>query len=396
MLAPAGVGAGTVAARHPGARVFSITGTLRRLPPARAGARLALPVGIRQRQPPSVRERRREDDLVRDRGATRLAASRRRRLPRRERHAVREARAGILRADPRRPLQRAGAAACSRDRPRARARSQTRSPTTAASRASRRRPTSRHSPSATRRTATSPSAPRARRAARCSRSARRRSRRTPSCSPRPLGIEADCAGGAAFGALVEALRRGEIEPGAQVVLVVSGSAPRPEPAGSVRVHDDRPRRARRPHGPRPRLVALTETSPAFERDTAAPLRRDVRLLGTILGRVLVEQEGRVAARARRDGPPLGTRRAQQGPARTSRRRSPTPSRARRRSSCAPSASTSSSRTSPSSTTGCAGGARTHTTDGSRANRSTTRSAGSTSFRPTSSRRAPPARRSSWS
>ncbi len=36
---------------------------------------------------------------------------------------------------------------------------------------------------------------------------------------------------------------------------------------------------------------MSETSPAFERDTAAPLRRDIRLLGTILGRVLVEQEG---------------------------------------------------------------------------------------------------------
>jgi threonine synthase len=43
------------------------------------------------------------------------------------------------------------------------------------------------------------------------------------------GIEVDCAGGAAFGALVEAIRRGEVAAGARVVLVVTGSAPRPEP-----------------------------------------------------------------------------------------------------------------------------------------------------------------------
>jgi threonine synthase len=46
-----------------------------------------------------------------------------------------------------------------------------------------------------------------------------------------LGIEADCAGGAAFGALVEAIRRGEIEAGARVVLVVTGSLPRAQPGG---------------------------------------------------------------------------------------------------------------------------------------------------------------------
>ena len=51
-----------------------------------------------------------------------------------------------------------------------------------------------------------------------------------------LGIEADRAGGAAFGALVEALRRGDVEQGARVVLIVSGSSPRPEPAHSVRTH----------------------------------------------------------------------------------------------------------------------------------------------------------------
>jgi threonine synthase len=39
------------------------------------------------------------------------------------------------------------------------------------------------------------------------------------------GIEVDCAGGAAFGALVEAIRRGEIEKGSRVVLVVTGSRP---------------------------------------------------------------------------------------------------------------------------------------------------------------------------
>jgi threonine synthase len=43
-----------------------------------------------------------------------------------------------------------------------------------------------------------------------------------------VGIETDCAGGAAFGALVEAIRRGEIEAGSRVVLVVTGSLPRSE------------------------------------------------------------------------------------------------------------------------------------------------------------------------
>jgi threonine synthase len=40
-----------------------------------------------------------------------------------------------------------------------------------------------------------------------------------------VGIEADCASGAALGALVEAIRRGEIADGARVVLVVTGSRP---------------------------------------------------------------------------------------------------------------------------------------------------------------------------
>jgi threonine synthase len=43
-----------------------------------------------------------------------------------------------------------------------------------------------------------------------------------------IGIEADNASGAAFGALVEAIRRNELDEGARVVLVVTGTAPQPE------------------------------------------------------------------------------------------------------------------------------------------------------------------------
>jgi len=50
------------------------------------------------------------------------------------------------------------------------------------------------------------------------------------------GIEVDCAGGAAFGALVEAIRRGEIEEGSSVVLVVTGSRPQPESIDTGRAH----------------------------------------------------------------------------------------------------------------------------------------------------------------
>jgi threonine synthase len=51
-----------------------------------------------------------------------------------------------------------------------------------------------------------------------------------------VGIEADCASGAAFGALVEAISRGEIDQGSRVVLVVTGSLPRVERAEGGREH----------------------------------------------------------------------------------------------------------------------------------------------------------------
>ena len=82
---------------------------LRRLPPSRARAGRPLPLGLRQRQPAPVRERGREDDLVRDRRTARLAAARCRRLPRSERHALLEARAGVRRAGAGAPRRRARA-----------------------------------------------------------------------------------------------------------------------------------------------------------------------------------------------------------------------------------------------------------------------------------------------
>jgi threonine synthase len=49
------------------------------------------------------------------------------------------------------------------------------------------------------------------------------------------GIAADCAGGAALGALVTALERGGIAPGSRVVLIVSGARPQPAPADTARL-----------------------------------------------------------------------------------------------------------------------------------------------------------------
>ena len=122
------------------------------------------------------------------------------------------------------------------------------------------------------------------------------------------------------------------------------------------------------------------------RNTA--LGRNVRLLGEILGTVLVEQEGewlleivervRLLARAaRRERRGRRRRRADAGRSR----------RSSRHSSCAPSRCTSSSRTSPSSSTGSVAGGRTRTPDASRAIRSSARSSFSQTFRQTSSRAA---------
>ncbi len=49
------------------------------------------------------------------------------------------------------------------------------------------------------------------------------------------GVPADCAGGAALGALVQALDEGQIEHGSRVVLVISGERPEPVQADLARV-----------------------------------------------------------------------------------------------------------------------------------------------------------------
>ena len=49
------------------------------------------------------------------------------------------------------------------------------------------------------------------------------------------GIEADCAGGAALGALVEAVALGKIARGSRVVLVVTGARPEPVESDVARV-----------------------------------------------------------------------------------------------------------------------------------------------------------------
>ena len=98
---------------------------------------------------------------------------------------------------------------------------------------------------------------------------------------------------------------------------------------------------------------------ARQEEPYGPLRRDVRLLGSLLGRVLVEQEGE-AFLAAEERIRRSARRVARGrrPGGRPRRRARARPRTSRRGCCAPSPSTSSSRTRPSSTTGCGGGART--------------------------------------
>jgi threonine synthase len=49
------------------------------------------------------------------------------------------------------------------------------------------------------------------------------------------GIEADCASGAALGALVQAAARGEVASGARVVLIVTGGKPQAAQSDVARV-----------------------------------------------------------------------------------------------------------------------------------------------------------------
>ena len=69
------------------------------------------------------------------------------------------------------------------------------------------------------------------------------------------GIEADCASGAALGALAQSVARGEIAPGSRVVLVVTGARPRAGRERRRSADDDRARRRRRPLRTRPPLLA---------------------------------------------------------------------------------------------------------------------------------------------
>ena len=227
----------TVAARHPGARVFAVDGTYDDC------RRLELELGslfpwgfVSGNLHPYASEGAKtiSFEIAEQLG---LAAARRRRLPRRERHALREARAGLRRADPRGPRRASRCRGCSPARPRARARSPTRSPTTAASRAC----TRRHDVRVARRRQSLARRPGARRrardaAARCiavsddgDRGAHR------AAHARRPGSTSDCAGGAALGALAESIRRGEIERGSRVVLVVTGAQPSASTSGTAHV-----------------------------------------------------------------------------------------------------------------------------------------------------------------
>ena len=306
VLVPEGSASAAVEAEHRGVHVLAVRGTLRRLPPARARARLAVPVGLRQRQPPPVRERGREDDLVRDRRAARLAAARRSRLPGRERHALREAHAGVRRADARRPrsasrcprmfaAQALGsspiASAFADDRGISRVRADTHVASLAVG---------------------DPSyGDLALGAARATGGAVLAVAEDEIAAYTELltettGVAPDASGGAALGALIAARRSGEIEAGSQVVLVVTGARPELARRRAARA-DDRPRRGRRARRARPRLVAFGRAGhrrAAPPRRPAARARSSARCSSSRKAPwllELVERIRRASQTARRDG-----------------------------------------------------------------------------------------------
>ena len=209
-----------------GARVLAVAGIVRGLHAARARAGVAVPVGLRRRQPASRRSGRREDDRLRDRRAARGCHARRGGRAGRLGDAVREAGAGVRRGRLRR-AQRWSAAAAVRGAggwvPAARG-------------GVGGRPAALACPSADGGAVTGDRRPRLRRAGRRRRPHVGRGdprRRGDEIADRTAllaettGILADSAGGVALGALIDAIRLGTIAEGERVVLVVTGTGLKP-------------------------------------------------------------------------------------------------------------------------------------------------------------------------
>ena len=153
---------------------------------------------------------------------------------------------------------------------------------------------------------------------------RTRSRRTPRCSARRPASTPTARAAAALGALAEAIRRGEIERGSRVVLVVTGARPSDADERDGNAHRGaRARRAAHPRGPRPGLVTASMAAARRSRRHSSPRSGATSACSeTILGTRARRAGGRVAARARRAirGATRAARRA--GPARASTQRSP--------------------------------------------------------------------------